>query len=309
MANRLPTPGGDDGQWGQLLNDFLSVEHGTDGTLKIRTDGTLSGIGNATKLQGKTVSASVPTDGQTLVYDASSSSWAPATVTGSGTVADADGSTKGIVMLANDFGGTASSPTVVGTLLASALPVNLGGTGTGSLTGIVKGNGTGAFTAAVAADFPTLNQNTTGNAATATTATTATSATAANGLKSATTTVAVSGATAPSAGQVLTATSSTAATWQTPSAGGGSGDFVFTKLTKTSAYTPNDGEFVVCDSSAGGFTITLPAASNGARIRVALLAGTNAVLVQSVVGATSVPFNTIGLSQDFYSDGTNWWAF
>lgn len=51
--------------------------------------------------------------------------------------------------------------------------------------------------------FPTLNQNTTGYA---------------SGLKSATTTVGVSAATAPSLGQVLTATSGTAATWQTPAA-------------------------------------------------------------------------------------------
>lgn len=43
----------------------------------------------------------------------------------------------------------------------------------------------------------------------------------AGGLRSATTVVAVSGATAPSSGQVLTATSSTAATWQTPSGGAG----------------------------------------------------------------------------------------
>ena len=31
---RLPTPGGDDGTWGEILNDFLDVEHNTDGTLK-----------------------------------------------------------------------------------------------------------------------------------------------------------------------------------------------------------------------------------------------------------------------------------
>jgi len=49
---------------------------------------------------------------------------------------------------------------------------------------------------------------------------TAGEATAALGLKTATTTVSVSGATAPTSGQVLTATSSTAATWQTPSGGG-----------------------------------------------------------------------------------------
>lgn len=31
---RLPNPGGDDGSWGQILNDFLSVSHASDGTLK-----------------------------------------------------------------------------------------------------------------------------------------------------------------------------------------------------------------------------------------------------------------------------------
>jgi hypothetical protein len=37
---RLPTPGSDEGQWGNILNDFLSVEHNSDGTLK--TSGTIS---------------------------------------------------------------------------------------------------------------------------------------------------------------------------------------------------------------------------------------------------------------------------
>ena len=45
----------------------------------------------------------------------------------------------------------------------------------------------------------------------------------ASGLRTATTTVAISTATAPTAGQTLVATSSTAATWQTPSSGGGGG--------------------------------------------------------------------------------------
>lgn len=31
---RLPTPGHDDGSWGDILNEFLKVEHNTDGTLK-----------------------------------------------------------------------------------------------------------------------------------------------------------------------------------------------------------------------------------------------------------------------------------
>ena len=31
---RLPHPGGDDGDWGNILNDFLKVEHNSNGTLK-----------------------------------------------------------------------------------------------------------------------------------------------------------------------------------------------------------------------------------------------------------------------------------
>lgn len=58
--------------------------------------------------------------------------------------------------------------------------------------------------AASLTSFPTFNQDTTGYS---------------SALKSATTTVNVSSATAPTSGQVLTATSSTAATWQTPSSG------------------------------------------------------------------------------------------
>jgi hypothetical protein len=79
--------------------------------------------------------------------------------------------------------GYGSAATAATTNLASSvtgtLPVANGGTGAATLTGLVKGNGTGAMTAAVAGtdflaptgsaagltNFPTLNQNTTGNAA------------------------------------------------------------------------------------------------------------------------------------------------
>lgn len=36
MAARFPTPGSDDGNWGSILNSFLSVSHNSDGTLKYR---------------------------------------------------------------------------------------------------------------------------------------------------------------------------------------------------------------------------------------------------------------------------------
>ncbi len=32
--SRLPQPGGDDGQWGAILNDFLGVSIASDGSLK-----------------------------------------------------------------------------------------------------------------------------------------------------------------------------------------------------------------------------------------------------------------------------------
>jgi hyaluronidase-like protein HylP len=39
---RLPVPGKDGGLWGDLLNDFLAVEHNADGTLKVRAEGLYS---------------------------------------------------------------------------------------------------------------------------------------------------------------------------------------------------------------------------------------------------------------------------
>ena len=35
---RLPTPGSDNGSWGDILNNFLTVEHNNDGTLKKAAD-------------------------------------------------------------------------------------------------------------------------------------------------------------------------------------------------------------------------------------------------------------------------------
>jgi hypothetical protein len=39
---RLPVPGGDEGSWGETLNEFLLTEHNDDGTLKLRGDGTFA---------------------------------------------------------------------------------------------------------------------------------------------------------------------------------------------------------------------------------------------------------------------------
>ena len=114
---RLPTPGSDTGAWGQILNDFLSVEHNPDGTLKasgsLATKANDSAVvhntGNENVAGVKTFSSSPtvpapsnPTDAATKAYvDSSTSAGAP----------DATTSNKGIVQLAGDLGGAGTVAT------------------------------------------------------------------------------------------------------------------------------------------------------------------------------------------------------
>ncbi len=62
--SRLPEPGQDDGTWGTILNDFLSVEHNADGSLK--ASGSLS-----TKVDSSTLTSSLATkaDDTTVVHN------------------------------------------------------------------------------------------------------------------------------------------------------------------------------------------------------------------------------------------------
>jgi hypothetical protein len=78
---------------------------------------------------------------------------------------------------------TWSTPSTTATAYSGTLPVGNGGTGATNLSGIIKGNGTGAMTAATAGtdylapngsaasltNYPTFNQNTTGSAGSAAT--------------------------------------------------------------------------------------------------------------------------------------------
>jgi hypothetical protein len=119
-----------------------------------------------------------------------------------------------------------SNLTTVGTITSgtwsgTAIAVANGGTGATTLTGIVKGNGTGAMTTATAGtdylapngsaasltNFPTFNQNTTGNAATATLASTATNATTAGNI------TATSNTTLTSLSNLTTVGTITSGTW------------------------------------------------------------------------------------------------
>lgn len=59
MAN-LPTPGGDDGNWGTILNDYLLEEHNADGTHGL-ADGLVTDVVNTQNSVGATYTLPAPT--------------------------------------------------------------------------------------------------------------------------------------------------------------------------------------------------------------------------------------------------------
>jgi hypothetical protein len=193
------------------------------------------------------------------------------------------------------------------TNVSGALTVTNGGTGVSTLTGIVKGTGTTAFTAAtagtdysagtsalttgilksttttgalsiaVAADFPTLNQNTTGTASnvTGTVAvgnggTGATTFTA-NGILYGNTTSAIGVTAAGTTGQVLTANTGAAPTW------GAAPGATITGTTTAGTY------YIVGTTSTSG---TLSTASISNTNAVSYNASTGALTAVSVVSSS-----------------------
>jgi len=126
---RLPNLGGDDGTWGQVLNDFLSVAHASDGTLKasaVTSAGAASdsavvhNSGSETVAGTKTFSSSPVVPSPSLGSQAANKTYVDSVVAAG--APDATTSSKGIVQLAGDLGGTATSPTVPG--LAGKQPLN-----------------------------------------------------------------------------------------------------------------------------------------------------------------------------------------
>lgn len=97
MASRLPSPGGDTGEWGGILNDFLLVSHNNDGSLK-----------NTGILAEKYIK---PSDGipksdlagtvQTVLDNAFV-----------GTLPEASTTTRGIIRLSGDLTGDALAPLI-----------------------------------------------------------------------------------------------------------------------------------------------------------------------------------------------------
>ena len=118
MAARLPTLGGDANNWGTVLNDYLQQALAGDGTLVTSGTNSYTGLANTNLgsgsrpglvqlagdlgntavsptvagLQGRAVSATTPTDGYVLTWNASGSQWQPAASTGGGGfIGDLDG--------------------------------------------------------------------------------------------------------------------------------------------------------------------------------------------------------------------------
>lgn len=163
--SRLPTIGSDENTWGVVLNDFLSQSHENDGALK--SSAVNSAITNDVSIQKVEIAKTDTLSGTrkrinfiegsnvtiTTADDSSGNKVDVTIAAASSTAPDASASTKGVVQLTNDLGGTAAAPTVVATHLTSALPVNQGGTGSTTqnfvdLTSSQSIGGTKTFTVA-----------------------------------------------------------------------------------------------------------------------------------------------------------------
>ena len=170
--------------------------------------------------------------------------------------------------------------------------VALNGTSLAGLaTGILKNTtATGVPSIAVAGDFPTLNQSTTGYA---------------SALKSATTTVDVAAATAPVEGQTLTATSGTLATWRYPN---------LAQIKTTTYQILITDRVIVANHATVPFTITLiSAAANTSsqftiKNRGAATVTLDATALGGIFGSALVNTAAIltGESLTVVSDGATW---
>jgi hypothetical protein len=166
MAARLPTPGSDNGAWGDILNSFLSVEHNPDGTLK--SSGSLSSKANDSAVVHNTGDETV---GGIKTFSASPIVPTPTTGGQAATKAYVDSTTSagapnattiapGIVQLAGDLGG---SGTVYNAPVISNNAITSVKIGTGAV--ITAKIATGAVTSNEIADGTIVDADISGSAA------------------------------------------------------------------------------------------------------------------------------------------------
>ena len=301
----------------------LGIAGGGTGLTTTPANGALD-IGNGTGFTRTTLTAG---SGVTIT---NSSGGISISATGSG------GSVTSVAASVPSFLSIAGSPiTSSGTLAitysGTALPIANGGTGqttaAAAITALagtqtsgyyLRSNGTNTLLAAiVAADIPTLNQNTTGTAANVTgtvaianggTGLTSTPANGAldigngTGFTRATLSAGSNITITNSAGGISIAASSAGSTW----------------ATKTTTYTAVNGDYLLCDTSSAAFTITLPASpSTNDQVYFQDAKGTfniNALSIDpgsnSIMGASGVLVATL-LNAGFglFYNGTEWRIF
>jgi len=137
---RLPVPGGDTGQWGDILNEYLATSHASDGSLKsgsvvaALSDGSIP----ASKLQQAYIQASEKAQPDGVATLGSDGLVSTSQLPASATPPDASTTARGMIQLSGDLGGTATSPTVPGlaakAAAATTISAGTGLTGGGDLT-------------------------------------------------------------------------------------------------------------------------------------------------------------------------------
>lgn len=112
---RLPIPGQDDGTWGNVLNDYLSVSHDAGGTIK--TDAVpASAIQDNSVSETKLDTSNSPTNGQVLTYNGSSLVWGNAGSPDPAMGGDLSGVASNAQIVANAVGATELATNAVTTL-------------------------------------------------------------------------------------------------------------------------------------------------------------------------------------------------
>lgn len=318
--SRLPQPGSDSGSWGEILNEFLSVEHNTDGTLKKATDITeaKANASQALVVAQQAASGTIADGSVTLVKLSTDVQ---------GSVAKADTAlqsvTKADIGLANvDNTSDATKNSATATLTNKTIS---GATNTlsnipqSAVTGLVSGLAGKADTASLApvattgsyADLtakPTIPVagTTAGTYAAGNDARLSDSRTPTDGSVS----YAKLSASGATTGQLLSY-NGTALAWTTP------GGLTATAV-KTANYTAVGGDYIPVNSSSGTITVTLPTApADGTQVAVKLVAGANSCIVSRggstdvfnvAAGPSTLTLSTAGIGVTLrYSASTGIW--
>lgn len=142
--SRLPIPGSDSGTWGTILNDFLSVEHNTDGTLKASgslstkaDDATVVHTTNSETIAGtKTFMAPPVVPTPISGTHAANKAYVDAAASSGGS--NATTSSPGLVQLAGDLGGAG---TAYNAPVISAGAISTGKLADGAVTTAKLGSG------------------------------------------------------------------------------------------------------------------------------------------------------------------------